>query len=327
MKTRTMRKAFLLAGLLLFPRPTFGEGEGRWRLPVGDHYSVMDSPIESGLRTSMGYSLNPLLVHGNFRYQTSFGERFFLGGDVPVRYTDGYFAGVVSPRISLGTMYTNGGIRGGLLLPSGHALKGPAPWAAEGEVTLGSFGSTKAGAAVAFGGTYRPRDPAFQVKAGAYFGPVSLEVAREFGERSPFELILGARVGMLLPSVAIGVGESGPAIRGLLSVAVNRKEEAESPEPIVLAAPLPPPEPQVVSIPDSVFANLGQVADVLLQRPEILEVKVEVHVEKAGTGIELAVQDYLESKGVGPERTKVELVAPSENKWIDIVIVRVSEEE
>jgi hypothetical protein len=315
-----MRKA-LLVGLLLFPRPTFGEGEGRWRLPVGDHYSVMDSPIESGLRTSAGYS--PSLVHGNFRYQTSLGERFFLGGDVPVRYTDGYFAGVVSPRVSLGTMYKNGVIRGGLLLPSGHSLKGPAPWAAEGEVTFGSFGA-KAGAAVAFGGTYRPRDPAFQVKAGAYFGPVSLEVAREFGERSPFELILGARVGMLLPSVAIGVGESGPAIRGLLSIAVNRKEEVESPEPIVLAAP-PPPEPQVVSIPDSVFANLGQVADVLMQRPEILEVRVEVHTEETGTGIERAVQDYLESRGVSPERTKVELVAPSENKWIDIVIVRVRE--
>jgi hypothetical protein len=159
------------------------------------------------------------------------------------------------------------------------------------------------------------------VKAGAYFGPVSLEVAREFGERSPFELILGARVGMLLPSVAIGVGENGPAIRGLLSVAVNRKEEVEEEiiEPIMLAPP------QVVSIPDSVFANLGQVADVLLQRPEILEVRVEVHTEETGTGIERAVQDYLESKGVSPERTKVELVAPSENKWIDIVIVRVRE--
>ena len=85
----------------------------------------------------------------------------------------------------------------------------------------------------------------------------------------------------------------------------------------------------MVSLPDSVFGNLGQVAEVLAASPD-LKIRVEIHAqskwepaeaEQRISALEKTVTEYLVGEGVDPTRISVKARGVTGSDWIDIVVV------
>jgi hypothetical protein len=345
-----------VVAVLLLGAPLLMGAEGQtYRIPLGDTYTLLDSPMrteQGSFRAVGGYAWAPLvlraeetgysddtllehLVHGDFRYQRRLGSSkagLVLGGDVPIQYAKDYSEGLANPRLSVGFTghndWVGGVVRGSVVVPTtGNAV------GAEGEGTFGVF-RPKWGVSVAGGGIYRPEEPSFRAKAGLYLGPeqarFTSEWVGEFGTHSPSEVVVGGRFqkGLVVVAPALGVGVNGeagtPRLRGLLSLSIQQPPPVRI-EPI---EPLPVPEPQVIAMPDSVFANLGQVARALSSSD--LHIRVEVHVKQDwGTdteqrieAMEQMVTEYLVSQGVAEDRISVEAKGVTGSDWIDIVVVR-----
>lgn len=348
-----------VAGALLLTAPLLMGADGQtYRVPLGDTYTLLDSPMraeQGSFRAVGGYAWAPLvlraeetgladdmllehLVHGDFRYQRRIGTPkagLVLGGDVPIRYAKDYIGGMANPRLSVGftghTPWVGAVIRGSGILPTGTE---GSPWGVEGEATVGLY-RPQWGVAVGVGGIYRPEEPAFRTKAGFYLGPESArftsEWVGEFGVHSPSEVIVGGRFqkGLVVVSPALGIGVNGeagtPRLRGLLSLSIQQPAPAPPPPPV---EPLPVPEAQVVSLPDSVFGNLSQVAEVLVVSPD-LKIRVEIHAqskwepaeaEQRISALERTVTEYLVGEGVDPARISVEARGVTGSDWIDIVV-------
>ena len=152
----------------------------------------------------------------------------------------------------------------------------------------------------------------------------------EFGVHSPSEVVVGGRFqkGLVVFAPAMGVGLNGeagtPRLRGLLSLSVLQ------PAPVkhAVVEPLAAPEVQVISLPDSVFANLGQVAGVLAGQPA-LRIRVEIHAQAKWSEEEGAqriaalgkvVTDYLISQGIDSERISLKPKGVTGADWIDLVV-------
>ena len=354
-----------MVGLFILSAPLLLGADGQtYRIPMGDTYTLMDSPMreeQGSFRAVGGYAWAPLvlraedtgysddfllghLFHGDFRYQRRIGKpkgALVLGGDLPVRYARDYIGGIANPRLSVGFTghgeWIGGVLRGGVILPTAEE---DSPWGAEGEATFGVY-RPRWGASIAAGGIYRPEEPAFRAKAGVYLGPqtarFTTEWVGEFGVHSPSEVVVGGRFqkGLVVFAPAMGVGLNGeagtPRLRGLLSLSVLQ------PAPVKHTPVEPPPAPevQVISLPDSVFANLGQVAGVLANQPT-LRIRVEIHAqaewgEEEGaqriSALGRVVTEYLVSQGIDSERISVQPKGLTGSDWIDLVVERAEQVE
>lgn len=128
--------------------------------------------------------------------------------------------------------------------------------------------------------------------------------------------------GVFTISPAIGVGLNGeagtPRLRGLVSLSIH---QPPPPKPVPPPEPLPP---QVVSLPDSVFANLDQVATLLSHHSQST-IRVEIHTVEEdaarASALEKVVLGYLGDKGISPDRMEVNPQGATGSEWIDIIIV------
>ena len=89
----------------------------------------------------------------------------------------------------------------------------------------------------------------------------------------------------------------------------------------------------MVSLPDSVFANLGQLATVLNEQPE-LHIRIEIHAqdkwgeEEAAqrlAALEETVTSYLVDQGIDGGRITVEAKGMTGSDWIDIIVTETGE--
>ena len=319
-----------------------------YRVPFGDGFSTIDTPMESpptSYRSVAGYAWAPLvyrssqgdefvvehLAHKEFRYQKRFGRPslgFVVGGDAPLEYVHGSTPTLVSPRLSIGlssqTNLVGTSLRVGVLPPMDES------WGIDGDATVGLF-RPKWGIAASAGGVVLPDNLTPRVKAGAYLGNersrFTAEWVRSLGEYSPSEVVVGGRFrrGRLTVQPAVGVGISNqpgtPRLRGLLSFSVHPPPRPEYVAPVAVE----PPPPQVVAMPDSVFANLRQIADVL-GVSSTMKVRIEINAQEGeeegySESVAQVVREYLLEQGVAEENVTVEPKGNTGSAWIDMIII------
>ena len=319
-----------------------------YRVPFGDGFSTIDTPMESpptSYRSVAGYAWAPLvyrsiqgnefvvehLAHKEFRYQKRFGRPslgFVVGGDAPLEYIHGSTPTLVSPRLSIGlssqTSLVGTSLRVGVLSPMDES------WGIDGDATIGLF-RPKWGIAASAGGLVLPDNLTPRVKAGAYVGSersrFTAEWVRSLGEYSPSEVVVGGRFrrGRLTVQPAVGVGISNqpgtPRLRGLLSLSVHPPPRPEYIAPVAVE----PPPPQVVAMPDSVFANLRQIADVL-GASSTMKVRIEINAQEGeeegySESVAQVVREYLLEQGVAEENVTVEPKGNTGSAWIDMIII------
>ena len=337
--------------LLLLPF-LMGADAQTYRVPAGDSFVAMDSPMgeeSASFRVLGGYAWAPLvyrseetgddyliehLTHADLRFQKRFGKRaagLVLGGDVALQYIPGATPTLASPRVSVGfttqTKVVGASLRAGGLFP---AMEGTS-WGVDGDATFGVF-QPKWGIAGSVGGRYTKDAPLFRAKAGAYLGPEKARFTAEWvqvvGEHRPSEVLLGGRFQhkrvVVQPSVGIGInGEAGtPRLRGLVSVSIHPPK----PSPVATQIEQPPaPQVQVVSLPDSVFGNLRQMADVM-ETNTTMEIRVDIYsrdgeTEAHSEAMGRVVKDYLLKRGIDESRITVVAKGPTGSAWIDMVVV------
>jgi hypothetical protein len=204
-------------------------------------------------------------------------------------------------------------------------------WGVDGDATFGVF-QPKWGIAGSVGGRYTKDAPLFRAKAGAYLGPEKARFTAEWvqvvGEHRPSEVLLGGRFQhkrvVVQPSVGIGInGEAGtPRLRGLVSVSIHPPK----PAPAAAQTEQPPtPQVQVVSLPDSVFGNLRQMADVM-ETNTTMEIRVDIYsrdgeAEAHSEAMGMVIKDYLLQRGIAESRITVVAKGPTGSAWIDMVVI------
>ena len=320
-----------------------------YRVPFGDGFSAIDVPMEApptSFRAVGGYAWAPLvyrsstgddfvvehLTHTDFRYQKRFGKPslgFILGGDAPLQYVSGETPTMESPRLSLGlssrTSLVGTSIRAGVLPPMGEE-----DWALDGDATLGLM-RPKWGLAASAGGLALPDNLTPRAKAGFYLGSKSGRLTAEWvqvlGDYKPAEVIVGGRFQrgrfVVQPSVGVGISSQPgtPRLRGLLSFSIHPPPKPIAVEPIAVE----PPPPQVVAMPDSVFANLRQISDVLGASPT-MKVRIEINAQEGeeegySESVAQVVREYLLEQGVAEENVTVEAKGNTGSAWIDMIII------
>jgi len=333
--------------LLLIVPLLMGVDAQTYRVPFGDGFNAIDTPMDSApssFRVTGGYAWAPLvyrsetgdeafvdhLAHTDFRFQKRFGPSkagFVVGGDAPLQYIPGNAPSIISPRLSAGFTASSSvvgtSLRAGALLP---AIPGD-PWGVDGDATVGVF-RPKWGVAGSVGALYKGA-PQFRAKAGMYLGPqkarFSAEWVQVIGEFKPSEVILGGRFekGPVVVQPAIGIGINNqpgtPKLRGLVSFSLRPQPKPVVPTPVVV-----PPKPQVVALPDSVFANLKQVASLVEKHPQI-KVRVEIHAQEGkeegySQALSDVVREYLLEQGLGEDAITIKDLGPTGSAWIDLVI-------
>ena len=320
-----------------------------YRVPFGDGFSIIDTPMddsESSFRAVGGYAWAPLvyrstagdefvvehLSHTDFRYQKRFGKPslgLVLGGDAPLEYIHGSTPYLASPRLSVGlsskTNLIGTSVRVGVLPPMGDSSLG-----IDSDATLGVF-RPKWGVAASAGLNLLSDTLTPNLKAGVYLGNersrFTAEWARSLGDYTPSEVLVGGqfRRGRLVVQPAVGVGINNqpgtPRLRGLLSFSVQPPPRPKYVEPVAVM----PPAPQVVAMPDSVFANLRQISDVLGASPT-MKVRIEINAQKGeeegySESVAQVVREYLLEQGVAKENVTVEPKGNTGSAWIDMIII------
>ncbi|MEC8306835.1 MAG: hypothetical protein VXZ72_03160 [Chlamydiota bacterium] len=320
-----------------------------YRVPFGDGFSTIDTPMddsESSFRAVGGYAWAPLvyrstagdefvvehLSHTDFRYQKRFGKPslgLVLGGDAPLEYIHGSTPYLASPRLSVGlsskTNLIGTSVRVGVLPPMGDSSLG-----IDSNATLGVF-RPKWGVAASAGLNLLSDTLTPNLKAGVYLGNersrFTAEWARSLGDYTPSEVLVGGqfRRGRLVVQPAVGVGINNqpgtPRLRGLLSFSVQPPPRPKYVEPVAVI----PPAPQVVAMPDSVFANLRQVASVL-GASSTMKVRIEINAQEGeeegySDSVAQVVREYLLEQGVAEENVTVEPKGNTGSAWIDMIII------
>lgn len=81
----------------------------------------------------------------------------------------------------------------------------------------------------------------------------------------------------------------------------------------------------MVAMPDSVFANLRQISDVLGASPT-MKVRIEINAQEGeeegySESVAQVVREYLLEQGVAEENVTVEAKGNTGSAWIDMIIV------